>query len=96
MINEDCYVLDAFSTVYVWLGALSVKQEKKGALTRAQKYLDGVTDARDKSQVVIEEVEAGKEPPSFRVQFVQWEPEVAEAWLLQDPRELEKRAEEAK
>jgi len=67
LINEDCMVLDAFSTIYVWIGALSNKFEKKGALVRAQKYLEGLHDSRDKDQVVIEEIEAGHEPPMFRV-----------------------------
>lgn len=49
-------------------------------------------DCRDKSQVVIEELESGRESPFFRVQFVQWEPEVAEAWLAQDPKEIQRKA----
>mmetsp|Transcript_6949 Transcript_6949/g.8354 ORF Transcript_6949/g.8354 Transcript_6949/m.8354 type:complete len:131 (-) Transcript_6949:229-621(-) len=34
--------------------------------------------------VVIEEVLAGREPPAFTVQFIQWEPEVAAKWLATD------------
>lgn len=64
-------------------------------MKRAQKYIDGVNDTRDKSQVVIETIEAGHEPPMFRVQFVQWEPEVAQKWLDQDPREIARKKEEA-
>ena len=45
---------------------------------------------------MIETVEAGREPPMFRVQFVQWEPEIAEAWLAEDPREIAKQEEEKK
>jgi hypothetical protein len=96
LINDDCMILDAFSTVYVWVGSLSNKFERKGALARAEKYLEGVTDSRDKNQVVIDEVEAGHEPPAFKVQFVQWEPEIADAWLAVDPREIQKKTEEVK
>lgn len=35
MNNEDCYILDGYSTIFVWIGALCVKQEKRGALKRA-------------------------------------------------------------
>lgn len=82
--NEDSYILDAYSTIFVWVGNKSNKFEKKGAFARADKYLEGLKDSRVKSEVVIEEVLAGREPPTFQVQFIQWEPEVAEKWLETD------------
>ena len=42
-------LLDAYSTIYVWIGNKSNKFEKKGALSSAHKYLDTVKDERDKS-----------------------------------------------
>jgi hypothetical protein len=47
--NNDCYILDAFSTIYIWIGNGSNKAEKKGVQVRAQKYLDSLKDSRDKS-----------------------------------------------
>ena len=46
--------------------------------------------------VIFEEVPAGREPPGFTVQFVQWEPEVAAKWLETDPTVVQQAAEEAK
>jgi hypothetical protein len=51
----------------VWVGNKSNKFEKKGSLTSAQKYIDTIKDERDKDNVQIIEIEAGKEIPSFTV-----------------------------
>lgn len=47
-----------------------------------------MTDGRNKDEVTYCDVEAGKEPPDFCCQFIQWEPEVAMRWLESDPMEL--------
>jgi len=47
--------------------------------------LAGVTDSRKKDEVCITEIFAGHEPAQFTVQFIQWEPEIAEKWLKDDP-----------
>lgn len=39
---------------------------------------------------------AGREPPAFTVQFIQWEPEVAAEWLKTDATVIAEVAEEAK
>ena len=70
LLNNDVYVLDAYNTIYIWLGNQSNSFEKKGAYAKTEKYLAGLTDARDKTQVAICEVEAGKEPAMFTVQFI--------------------------
>ena len=44
-------ILDAYSTIYVWIGNKSNKFEKKGALSSAEKYLATVKDERDKENV---------------------------------------------
>lgn len=77
LINDDVYILDAYDNLFIWIGNKSNSFEQKGARTKAQKYLEGLTDQRDKSAVVINEVEAGREPPSFVINFIQWEPEIA-------------------
>ena len=72
MMNDDIMLLDAYQTVYVWIGNKSNSFEKKGAFTSAQKYIENIRDERDKEEVQIVEVEAGKEPPSFTVHFPEW------------------------
>jgi len=90
--NWDCYILDSWDTIYIWEGALSNKFERKGAATRAQKFLDGLNDGRNKAETLITTLEAGRESADFKVQFIQWEPEIAQAWLDDDPREIERKA----
>ena len=70
LINDDCYILDAYNIIYIWIGNQANKFEKRGVQGRAEKYLNDVRDARDKSMVIFEEVLAGREPPGFTVQFV--------------------------
>jgi len=85
LINDDCYILDAFNTVFIWIGNKSNKFEQNGCYKRAEKYIAECRDSRNKDDVMIEEVLAGREPPAFSVQFIQWEPEVAALWLATDP-----------
>ena len=69
MLNDDIMLLDAYSTIYMWIGNRSNKFERRGATKTAAKYIESVQDGRDKEEVQTVEVEAGKEPPSFTVQF---------------------------
>jgi hypothetical protein len=85
LLNNDVYILDAYNILYIWIGNKSNSFEKKGAFSKAEKYLAGLTDSRDKKSVTICEVNAGKEPGLFTVNFIQWEPEVAQKWLDEDP-----------
>jgi len=95
LLNDDVMVLDAYSVVYIWIGNRSNKFEKKGAYNKVEKYLESVSDSRNKDAVTIQEIEAGKEPATFTMHFIQWEPEVAQAWLESDPlAALKKQAEQ--
>lgn len=88
MINDDIMILDAYTTIYVWIGNKSNDFEKKGARKSATKYLENIKDERDKESVQIVEVEAGKEPPSFKVHFPEWRLDKAQKWLDADPVKL--------
>jgi len=89
-------MLDTWSTIYLWIGTESNDVEKRGANKAAAKYIAGVTDGRDKQNTQIVEIGAGHEPIAFTAQFIQWEPEMAEAWLEADPLAKLRAAEEAK
>jgi hypothetical protein len=65
-------LLDAYSTIYVWIGNRSNDFEKRGAFKSAQKYIDALKDERNKEAVQVVEIEAGKESPSFTVNFSEW------------------------
>ena len=71
-MNDDIMLLDAYSTIFVWIGNRSNDFEKRGAFKSASKYIESIRDERDKSNVQIVEVEAGKEPISFTVHFSDW------------------------
>ena len=80
-MNDDIMLLDAYTTIYVWIGNGSNKFERNGAFKTATRYITSVKDERDKSSVQVVEVEAGKEPPSFTVHFPEWRLEKAKLWL---------------
>jgi len=42
MLNDDIMLLDAYSTVFMWIGNRSNAVEKRGATKAAQKYIDNV------------------------------------------------------
>ena len=90
MLNDDIMLLDAYQTIYVWIGNRSNDFEKRGAYKSASRYLEQIRDERDKENVQIVEVEAGKEPPSFTVHFSDWRLDRAQRWLDADPIKLMK------
>lgn len=51
LMNDDIMLVDAYSTIYVWIGNKSNKFEMKGALSSAEKYLESIKDERDKENV---------------------------------------------
>jgi hypothetical protein len=81
MMNDDIMLLDAYQTIYVWIGNQSNRFEKNGAYKTASRYIQSVRDERDKESVQIVEVEAGKEPPTFTIQFTEWRLDKAQKWL---------------
>ena len=85
MLNDDIMLLDAYSTIYMWIGNKSNKFERNGANKTAAKYIESVRDGRNKEEVQTIEVEAGKEPPSFTVHFPHWKQEISNKWLQEDP-----------
>jgi len=44
--NNEVMVLDAYRTIYVWVGNNSNKFERKGAHTKVEQYIQGLTDGR--------------------------------------------------
>ena len=85
MLNDDIMLLDAYSSIYVWIGNGSNKFEKNGAYKTANRYIESILDDRDKSSVQVVEVEAGREPSCFTVFFPEWRAEIAQRWLDDDP-----------
>lgn len=51
LVNDDIMLLDAYQTVYVWIGNRSNKHERAGAINSAAKYIENIRDERDKENV---------------------------------------------
>jgi hypothetical protein len=85
MLNDDIMLLDAYNTIYVWIGNKSNDFEKRGAYKTANKYIESIQDERDKENVQVVEIEAGKEPPTFTINFTAWSQSIAQKWLDADP-----------
>jgi len=88
MINDDIMLLDAYSTIFMWIGNKSNKFERNGATKTAIKYIESINDGRDKEEVQTVEVEAGKEMPSFSVHFPSWKQEISNKWLEENPMKI--------
>jgi len=82
--NHDVMVLDAYKTVYTWVGRHSNKTEMKNAVKKIEAYVGALQDGRSMNDVQIVEVDPCSEPPSFTTHFPEWEEEVAQRWLEPD------------
>lgn len=78
LLNDEVYVLDCFSKMYIWIGPKSNKFEYTGAHKKTQQYIKDILDNRVKESVEIVDVHAGCEPPMFKVQFQKWSDSYAE------------------
>lgn len=85
LVNDDIMILDAYQTIYVWIGNGSNKFERNGAFKTANRYIESVKDERDKDSVQVVEIEAGKEVPGFTIHFTEWRLDKAQRWLDADP-----------
>lgn len=83
--NNDVMVLDAYKTIYIWIGRGANKIEKRNAQKKVDAYLQALQDGRKEDQIQIVELEPCSEPPSFTTHFPEWEEEVSAQWLEEDP-----------
>lgn len=71
--DEDVMLLDTYSSLFVWVGSCSNKEEQQQAVEFAERYIKEVDDGRD-SDCPILRVCAGFEPILFTQHFVGWNP----------------------
>ena len=69
--DDDVYLLDAYTAVYLWIGNGSNTQERARADEFVKQYVDAAKDGRDKDCPIIK-VNAGAEPMLFTSYFVPW------------------------
>ena len=73
MMIDDVYLLDVYSTVFVWIGTQANEEEKLKSTEFAVEYVEmaATTDGRDKDTTIVR-ILAGSEPPmcTWRVSSV--------------------------
>jgi len=72
LLDEDVFILDTFSEVYVWIGPFASESEKTMAMETADEYVSRATDGRDPDTPVYR-VEASREPLMFTCHFIGWD-----------------------
>jgi hypothetical protein len=60
--NNDIMVLDAYSTIFMWVGRNSNNTERKNIMAKVEKYVDSLTDGRDASKVQLVQIDPCSEP----------------------------------
>lgn len=75
--NNDVMVLDAYRTMYTWVGRNANKTEKKNTMEKVEKYVNSLTDGRDIGDIQYVEIEPCGEPINFTTHFPEWEDEVS-------------------
>lgn len=51
--NNDVMVLDAYSTIFMWIGRNSNNTERKNVVAKVEKYVNSLTDGRDPAKVQL-------------------------------------------
>merc|ERR1719253_1310923 len=82
--EDDVYLLDVFTNLYVWIGSEANEQEKSMALTTATEYAKANGYSEDVSTVIVH---SGSEPGMFTCNFLGWDSEKSKAFV--DPYEPE-------
>lgn len=85
LLTEDCYVLDCYNEIYIWVGVTSNKFEKRGAYSNAAKYIEALNDGRNKDSITLVEVNPTQEPPLFKIQFPVWDDNYSKKWIDTEP-----------
>lgn len=101
LLDEDVFLLDCFTTVFVWVGSQSNDTEKRLAVETAQRFIIEATDGRDQDTPIMR-ITAGNEPSLFTQHFAGWDAEMFNKNRFLDPYEAKlaklraERGEEAK
>ena len=80
--EEDVYLLDVFTNLYVWVGGEANEQEKSMALTTAAEYAKANGYSEDLATILVH---SGSEPGMFTCNFLGWDAEKSQKFV--DPYE---------
>ena len=77
LVEDDVMVLDAWDSIYIWIGATSNKNEINTAEKIIIDYLKGDPKDRD-ADLPVMKIRQGCEPPTFTGFFGTWDPTIWE------------------
>ncbi|RHY55571.1 hypothetical protein DYB30_004532 [Aphanomyces astaci] len=84
---DDVFLLDCYTTLYLWVGQGANESEKRGALKIANDYLAAAqSDGRGEGTPVIS-IQSGKEPAIFTCHFAGWDAALFHQPAFVDPYE---------
>jgi len=72
LTNDDVFLLDTFTEVWLWVGNDANKNEKQMAFQTAIDYVKNAPDGRDADTPILK-VDPGREPPMFTTHFFGWD-----------------------
>jgi len=84
LCNDDVYLLDTFTSLFVWVGSGATSEETTKAHEMAGNFVSNANDGRDPDMPVIQ-VNAGTEPIMFTQHFVPWDADFASKHSFLDP-----------
>ncbi|KAJ3449756.1 villin [Anaeramoeba flamelloides] len=70
--NDDCFILDTYNEVYLWLGGGSNETEREESIKASINYVSAAQDGRSKDTPIIRVV-SGFEPILFTCHFLGWD-----------------------
>ena len=76
--EDDVYILDTFTTVFVWLGSEANEEEKRAAHSSAEEYIKAQGYAEGTPIVAVP---SGAEPSIFTCHFLGWSHEKKDAFV---------------
>ena len=82
--DEDVFLLDTYTQLFVWVGSQSTNEEKEKAVEFAKKFIAAADDGRDVDMPIVR-VAAGEEPRMFSSHFHGWDAEYTQKRKFQDP-----------
>ena len=84
--DEDIYLLDTFTQLFLWVGSQSNAEEKRLADEFALKYVAKASAVDGRSpDIPIIRIAAGNEPSIFTCHFHSWDPEYFSKKVFKDP-----------
>jgi hypothetical protein len=94
LIEEDTFVMDTYTQVFLWIGEKSTTEEKTKSIAFAMRFASEAADGRDPSIPVIK-VTSGSEPLMFTSHFTTWDPTLAERSQFKDIYQIKREKQQA-